>query len=125
MDIIERIQQIIVHEGLNVSSFSRKIGVGDQTIRGIVVQKRNNPGYDVIAKIIQTFNWVDPEWLITGQGEMIKKTLLNKDENTNTLTELVEYLREKDVKIEKLIEEKAEYKFKYEMAQLYQHSKGV
>lgn len=125
MDIIERIQQIIVHEGLNVSSFARKIGVGDQTIRGIVIQKRNKPGYDVIAKIIQTFNWISPEWLITGEGEMLKKNLNHREENANTLSELVEYLREKDVKIEKLIEEKAEYKFKYEMSQLYQHSKGV
>ena len=36
MEIIERIQQIIDHENLNISSFAKKIGVVDQTIRGIV-----------------------------------------------------------------------------------------
>ena len=41
MDIIDRLQEIIDYAGLNVSSFAKKIGVVDQTIRGIVVQRRN------------------------------------------------------------------------------------
>ena len=41
MDIIERLQEVINYEGITVSAFARKIGVVDQTIRGIVVQKRN------------------------------------------------------------------------------------
>lgn len=117
MEIIERIQQIIDHEKLNISSFAKKIGVVDQTIRGIVIQKRNKPGYDLIVKILQTFNWVDPEWLILGKGEIRKA---NKDKgnsayDTASLKELIDYLKEKDYKIEKLIEEKTELKIKYNM----------
>lgn len=117
MEIIERIQQIIDHEKLNISSFAKKIGVVDQTIRGIVIQKRNKPGYDLIVKILQTFNWVDPEWLILGKGEIRKA---NKDKgnsayDTASLKELIDYLKEKDDKIEKLIEEKTELKIKYNM----------
>lgn len=117
MEIIERIQQIIDHENLNTSSFAKKIGVVDQTIRGIVIQKRNKPGYDLIVKILQTFNWVDPEWLILGKGEIQKA---NKDKgnsayDTASLKELIDYLKEKDDKIEKLIEEKTELKIKYNM----------
>lgn len=115
MDVIERIQQIISSESLTVSSFSRKIGVGDQTIRGIVVQRRNKPGFEVIAKIIQTFNWLNPEWLITGNGEMVKTEIVNKGESNSQMSELIKYLREKDEKIERLIEENAKYKLKYEM----------
>ena len=39
MDIIDRLQEIINYSDLNVSSFAKKIGVVDQTIRGIVVQR--------------------------------------------------------------------------------------
>ena len=117
MEIIEIIQQIIDHENLNISSFAKKIGVVDQTIRGIVIQKRNKPGYDLIVKILQTFNWVDPEWLILGKGEIQKanKGTGNSVYDTASLKELIDYLKEKDDKIEKLIEEKTELKIKYNM----------
>ena len=110
MDIIDRLQEIIDYAGLNVSSFAKKIGVVDQTIRGIVVQRRNKPGFDILAKILQTFTWINAEWLITGKGEMIKQETTAKTENSPSLTELIQYLREKDLKIEKLIEEKTELK---------------
>ena len=116
MDIIDRLQEIIDYAGLNVSSFAKKIGVVDQTIRGIVVQRRNKPGFDILSKILQTFTWINAEWLITGKGEMIKQETTAKTENSPSLTELIQYLREKDLKIEKLIEEKTELKIKFEMA---------
>ena len=116
MDIIDRLQEIIDYAGLNVSSFAKKIGVVDQTIRGIVVQRRNKPGFDILAKILQTSTWINAEWLITGKGEMIKQETTAKTENSPSLTELIQYLREKDLKIEKLIEEKTELKIKFEMA---------
>lgn len=95
MEIIERIQQIIDHEKLNISSFAKKIGVVDQTIRGIVIQKRNKPGYDLIVKILQTFNWVNPEWLILGKGEIQKanKDIGSSKYDTASLKELIDYLR--------------------------------
>lgn len=116
MDIIERLQEIIDYEGLNVSSFAKRIGVADQTIRGIVVQKRNKPGFDLLAKVTQTFNWINAEWLLTGEGEMIKAKEFGKTEPIPSLRELIQYLKEKDLKIEKLIEEKTELKVKFELA---------
>lgn len=115
MDIIERLQEIIDYESLNVSSFAKRIGVADQTIRGIVVQKRNKPGFDLLAKVIQTFNWINAEWLLTGEGEMIKTKEVGKTEPLPSLRELIQYLKEKDMKIEKLIEEKTELKVKFEL----------
>lgn len=69
-----------------------------------------------MAKILQTFTWVDAEWLITGKGEMIKQKTTTQTENSPSLAELIQYLREKDLKIERLIEEKTELKVKFEMA---------
>lgn len=106
MDIIERLQKVIEYEGLSVSSFARRIGVGDQTIRGIVVQKRNKPGYDLIYRIAQTFEWLSIEWLITGNGEMKKKATQDGVRNASqelSLKELVDYLKEKDRRIEALL----------------------
>ena len=104
-------------EGLNVASFARRVGVVDQTIRGIVVQRRNKPGFDLMVKILQTFTWVNPEWLILGVGEMSRSAFENMDSlQQQSIKDLVLYLKEKDIKIEKLIEEKTEFKVLYEMA---------
>ena len=117
MGIIERIQKIMEKEGLNVASFARRVGVVDQTIRGIVVQRRNKPGVDLIVRILQTFAWVNAEWLILGVGEMSKPEQENvSNQEQYSIKDLVMYLKEKDVKIEKLIEEKTEFKVLYEMA---------
>lgn len=113
MDIIERLQELITSEGLTVSGFAKKLGVVDQTIRGIVIQKRNKPSFDLLVKIIQTFDWINAEWLLTGNGEMRKS---GRTTNSPDLFELIQYLREKDEKIEKLIEEKTELKIKFDIA---------
>ena len=61
--------------------------------------------------------WLSAEWLILGEGEMEKKENVPSvdDKSTESLKELILYLKEKDVKIEKLIEEKIEYKLLYEL----------
>lgn len=116
MDIIERLQEVIAHEGLTVSAFARKIGVVDQTVRGIVIQRRNKPSFDILEKIIQTFNWINAEWLITGNGEMVKDSSNSKEKpDSPEMIELIKYLREKDEKIEKLIEEKTELKIRFDL----------
>ena len=117
MEIIERVQKIIDKEGLNVSSFAKRIGVVDQAVRGIIKQRRNKPGFDLIVKILQTFNWVNAEWLLLGVGDMVKASDGGKQDNVEnySMNELIHYLREKDIKIEKLIEEKTELKVLYEL----------
>lgn len=120
MDICDRINQIIEREGLTTASFARKIGVGDQTVRSVVVLKRNKPGYDFLLKITQTFEWLNIRWLITGLGDMELKKEVENDNTHNYDTQLrsisnnlIDYLHEKDNKIEKLIEEKSMWKYKY------------
>lgn len=105
MDICERIKEIIACQNMTIASFARKIGVGDQTIRGIVVQKRNKPGYDVILKIVQTFEWLNVEWLITGKGSMRVKNEEPRVETPMSMDIFLNYLREKDRKIEELLQE--------------------
>lgn len=115
MDIAERINQIIDHEGLTVASFARKIGVGDQTVRSVCVLKRNKPGFEFLSSLIQTFEWLNPVWVLTGKGDMVIQKRDNEKCEVQSLGELVKYLREKDEKIERLIEEKTTWRLKYEM----------
>jgi DNA-binding XRE family transcriptional regulator len=64
--INDRIRYIIEKEGHTVSSFAKKIEIGDQTIRSIT-KDRNKPSYDIIVKIVESFEWVDANWLVMGQ----------------------------------------------------------
>ena len=61
-----RIRQILEKEGHTVSSFAKKLDIGDQTIRSIT-KDRNRPSYDVIVRIVESFDWVDANWLVMGQ----------------------------------------------------------
>lgn len=116
MDIADRINQIIDHEGLTVASFARKIGVGDQTVRSVCVLRRNKPGFEFLSNLIQTFEWLNPVWVLTGKGSMEMCNGENSKNDVQSLSELVNYLREKDEKIERLIEEKTTWRLKYEMS---------
>lgn len=73
-NIFDRIQYIIDKEELNISSFSKEIGVVDQTMRNILKRRGSKPGFDVLFKIIQRYTWVDARWLITGIKSEMEKT---------------------------------------------------
>lgn len=64
--INDRIRYIIEKEGHTVSSFAKKIDVGDQTVRSIT-KDRNKPSYDIIVKILEGFEWINANWLVMGQ----------------------------------------------------------
>ncbi len=70
--INSRVRYIIEKEGHTVSSFAKKIDIGDQTIRSIT-KDRNKPSYDIIVRIIESFDWVDANWLVMGQKSAIDK----------------------------------------------------
>lgn len=53
-------------EGHSISSFARKLGISWTSVNNIV-SGRNMPSYDNIVKIIESFDWVDANWLIMGQ----------------------------------------------------------
>ncbi len=119
-NISSRINQIIKKEGLTVSSFARRINVADQTVRSVCSLQRNKPGYDFLAAIIHSFEWLNAEWLITGNGDMEKKDgdiTCPLGNSPDAVKELVGYLREKDAQIKSLIEEKTEWKVRYDISQ--------
>lgn len=128
MTINDRVVAIIERENLTVASFARKLEIGDQTVRSVCVLRRNRPSFEFLSKIIQTFEWLNPRWLLTGEGEMEYQQACLEDESelksiSRNLSELIKYIREKDdqiikgkdEKIEQLVRESTEWRIKYEM----------
>ena len=92
-NIFDRIRYIIeIEANGNIAAFARMVGVGDQTIRSIATYERNYPGYEVILRICQTFEWLSCEWLIMGIGEYKKSEIKVTEVTPNFLLNRVEEL---------------------------------
>lgn len=63
-----RLQYLLELEGLTQAQFAERIGVGRASISHIL-NGRNNPGYDIISRILKKFPSISPDWLILGQGK--------------------------------------------------------
>ena len=72
MNINERIQSIITqqYDG-NKRAFANAVGVGPTVIQNIVGTRKGKPSYDVLERICTNAN-ISPEWLLTGEGSMLK-----------------------------------------------------
>ena len=65
--MIERIKQIIDYKGISIRKFSEKIGISHSLLNNIKVI-----GSDKLENILNIFPEINPEWLLTGRGNMLK-----------------------------------------------------
>ena len=100
--INERIKYVIEHEGHTVSSFARKCGVADSTIRSYMTEGRK-PNYDLIVTIINAVNqpWCDANWLVMGQ----QTTPAIEDQDTKKLLKIIADLQKTNESQQRTIEE--------------------
>ncbi|MDR1646112.1 MAG: helix-turn-helix domain-containing protein [Tannerellaceae bacterium] len=68
----DRILQIMHREGLTPAKFAEVINIQRSAMSHIMTE-RNNPSLDVVMKILERFPYVDPDWLLHGKGEMVRK----------------------------------------------------
>lgn len=101
----------------NVSKFGKTIGITEGSIRGYVGDKKENdgsvrivtPSAEIIALIIEKIG-INPEWLISGKGEMLIEDnvdLVNEEKpiyGNNTINIPVEEYNELKKSIRNLIE---------------------
>ena len=67
----ERISLLINELGLNKNSFSKEIGLrNNSTITNIINNPKRSPSYDIILRILSRYNQLNVRWLIAGQGQM-------------------------------------------------------
>jgi hypothetical protein len=68
-DIIERVEQVRTHLGLNKSRFSAEIGMKPQTYNNFIGSQGSKPNVELLYGIVSRFS-VNPLWVFTGQGTM-------------------------------------------------------
>lgn len=67
----ERLEAIIKYEKITPSRLADLIGVQRSGVSHIM-SGRNKPGLDFLNKLLQQFPHISGDWLITGNGEMLK-----------------------------------------------------
>ncbi|MEE4177248.1 MAG: helix-turn-helix transcriptional regulator [Bacteroides sp.] len=92
--MIARIQKIIQLKKLTSSGFADKVGVPRSTISHIL-SGRNNPSLEFVQKVLDSFPEIRTEWLIRGDGHMLKASnTLFPDEDFEISAELEAPLEE-------------------------------
>ena len=74
MSLNERISKVIEYSGLTPSEFADEIDVQRSSISHIT-SGRNKPSLEFIIKIKSRFPELLWDWLVTGEGEMLKSEL--------------------------------------------------
>tara|TARA_B100000446_G_C10356451_1_gene271461 strand:- start:98 stop:487 length:390 start_codon:yes stop_codon:yes gene_type:complete len=102
--IINRVKKIISANGLTNSSFADKIGVPRSSISH-VLSGRNNPSLDLIIKILQSFDGISANYLLSGDVLTPIQPITDKDQEYNNMTLFPELYLKKEPKEEIKIDE--------------------
>lgn len=70
--MIERIQEIIRAKGVTASQFADQIGVPRSSLSHLV-SGRNKPSLEFLRKIFTRYPEIRQEWLLNGEGSMLKE----------------------------------------------------
>lgn len=78
--LTERLQAYMDYKGLNYNQVTVQAGLSIGQI-GKAIKSNKGLHSDSIEKIINTYQDLNPEWLLSGCGDMIKNELSQKDKN--------------------------------------------
>jgi transcriptional regulator with XRE-family HTH domain len=85
--INQRVKILIDALKTNQRQFSMRCGVSSSVIFNIVDGKMNKPSFDLLQKILFSFNNISTDWLLLGRGEMFEKGNVNGNLNGNLIAE--------------------------------------
>jgi plasmid maintenance system antidote protein VapI len=86
MTINERIEVIIKNFELTPSAFADAIGIQRPSLSHIL-SGRNKASLDVVQKVLDTYQNINPMWLINGEGKMINEEIKEISPDEKLLTE--------------------------------------
>lgn len=72
--VLERIKEFIDYKGLSIAAFERSIGMSNASF-GKSLKNKGAIGSDKIENILLKYKELSAEWLLTGNGEMIKPSV--------------------------------------------------
>lgn len=102
MTTLQRIKQYIDIEGLSIQKFEKKIGLSNGSF-GSQLKNNRTIGVDKLEKILIAFPKLSAEWLLTGQGSMLKTEKKSGGDFPDSYKLLEKQLAEKDKQINELL----------------------
>lgn len=69
--ISQRIKMLVKNSGMSINAYAQKVGISQPTLKACI-DGSNNPSFDTIQKILIGNPIISSEWLITGEGNMLK-----------------------------------------------------
>lgn len=91
-NILSRIQQIADHENLKITAFEKRIGASKGVLSHAIKNKT-----DIQSKwiriIAENYPQYNVEWLITGEGEMLKTAFPVAETPDKTINRLIEEIK--------------------------------
>lgn len=70
--IKSRLLLFLENQGITKTDFSKKTGISYSNIKGSA--QKSELGGEQISKILEVFTELNPEWLLLGIGEMLRKS---------------------------------------------------
>lgn len=86
--IAERIKEIINYKGISTRKFEQLIGCSNGVIAKIL-SKNTDISSIWVSKIIDNFGEISPDWLITGQGEMLRTAASDPADHIPEATKMI------------------------------------
>lgn len=81
-EIIKRIQEFALSERLNIRKLSALIGFNYTTLNNYCNKRRGSINIDLICKLVLNFEYLSPDWLLNGRGDMLRQlSNINKSKN--------------------------------------------
>ncbi|KOF02915.1 hypothetical protein OB69_08710 [Roseivirga seohaensis subsp. aquiponti] len=73
MSVNDRVELLMRHFGLSVNSMAKKLNFSRTTIHNIVSEngRRTSPSHDFYSKLKESYENINLNWLVTGEGEML------------------------------------------------------
>ncbi|MCD8449434.1 helix-turn-helix domain-containing protein [Tenacibaculum dicentrarchi] len=105
LNINERILYIIDNKvNSNKKKFAEMIGFAPQVVSNIVSGRKSKPSFDVLNAIKTSFDDLDSNWLLTGEGEMLKQEQPKQEvSNVDYKEKYYKVLEEKDILSQQII----------------------
>jgi transcriptional regulator with XRE-family HTH domain len=83
MDITERLKEFIVSKGLSTRQFEKTAGLSNGTVSKITDSVRES----TLVRISKSFPDLNTDWLMTGEGEMLRSTYTQNVEDSKNFTQ--------------------------------------
>lgn len=82
--IVERLKQYIDEKGITIAAFEKSIGMSNASF-GKSLKNKGAIGSDKLENILSVYSDINPEWLLTGEGSMLKPVLLMTEEEMDQI----------------------------------------